>query len=225
MSSTTRILRFENLVASGDQAPIVVRLMMVANDLLVANEAQEHFANDNNRDRRHRVMGAGLYCLRLQLSHLKEGLKVIENVRDHDSLSRVVVACHPDVTAAFERLAENLRGGANYTRFEQIVGRIRHNLTFHYDESSAMVSRSLVDLSRPNRRQAAPITLGSDAYSCRFELADVVTDNIISRQIWCIPDDANLREEANIIARETHAIFLDYLAFAGGFIWKWCEGR
>lgn len=223
-ATSTKIVSFDFLRQRGDEASIVVRLMMVANDLALANQASSFFLDDEPSISKHRNWGAKIYFLRLQLSHLWEGMRIIEEIHEHPSLTAFVRRCDEETQRAFDSLLRYIPNGTKHKEFEQLVGRIRNKLTFHYDRKSRkLVLRSIDDLSRPSKRRCAPITRGSESSLWRFEVADAVTDNIICRQFWKIPDDADLRDEANRVAGYSFQIFQDFLSFSGEFIWRYCK--
>jgi len=51
----------------------------------------------------------------------------------------------------------------------------------------------------------------------RFNLADVVTDSIICRQIFGIPADADLRAEADKMAEFGGQVCVSFLEFASNY--------
>lgn len=60
---------------------LVVKLMMACNDMQLANEALSSWKENQPRNRQCRQAGAKMYFARLQMAHLHEALKIIEEIR------------------------------------------------------------------------------------------------------------------------------------------------
>jgi len=120
---------------------------------------------------------------------------------------------------SFDRLKPFLRGGSRRRWFEEKVGRIRHNVTFHYEESGTLIERAIADIA--SRGRFSPITRGDTAYRWYFQTGDEVSDNIVRRQIWKIPRDIDVEVASGNIIHEIHQdIFLPFVDFAGELFWK-----
>lgn len=207
----------------GPSAVTVVKLMMACNDMSLANQALTEWKEEQPNMRKSRQIGAGMYFVRTQLAHLHEGLKVIEAIRADPSLMAHVAACDPETQQSFQNLIPFLLGEPNRPEFEQLVGRVRHNLTFHYDQSGKLIENAISDrASRAEARQSS-VTRGSAAHLWHFKVSDDVVDSIVVRQIWKVPRNANLRVEADKIADRVHQIFLWFVDFSGEFIWRYCK--
>lgn len=221
MATSTTYTTFERLVGRGDESAIVVKLMMAFNDLAVANEglatSKERYAvKRNDKDR-----GAAMYFIRLQASHLYEAMKIIDAIAVHERLRNVVRQCSDPGRLAFARLIA-LRNDETQTRkFEQYVGRLRHNLTFHYDESGELVKRAMEHRAKKLEGNPTSITRGTEPYSWRLTVADDVVDSIVCRQIWKIPEGTHLRTEADAAADYGHEIFVSFADFASDFVTKY----
>lgn len=127
-------------------------------------------------------------------------------------------------SAVFPRaLKQYLPCGPKRARFEQLAGQIRHNLTFHYDQSRTLIERAISDRAARPEAKVSLITRGDAMHLWHFKVADDVVDSIIVRQIWKIPRDADLRAKAEAIADEVHKILLLFLDFSGESIWKYCD--
>ncbi|MHB1215354.1 MAG: hypothetical protein ACYCY9_10235 [Thiobacillus sp.] len=150
-------------------------------------------------------------------------MKVIEEVKNDLSLMALVGQCDDQTQQSFSELEQFLPKGAKRAEFERLVGRVRHNLTFHYDESGKLIEQAVSDIAaRPEARMAS-ITRGDTAYLWHFQVADAVVDGIVVRQIWGIQRDQNVRTEADKVADRVHQILLWFVDFSGEFIWKYCE--
>ena len=73
-------MKFDTLLARGQSAATVVKLMMACNDLSLANQALADWKKEQPNLRKSRQSGAQMYFVRLQIGHLYEGLKVIEEI-------------------------------------------------------------------------------------------------------------------------------------------------
>ncbi|MBI5521607.1 MAG: hypothetical protein HY910_03175 [Desulfarculus sp.] len=206
----------QRLINSGDHASLIVRLMMASNDLALANICLSHCKNNPSSPSKQTQWGAELYFVRLQCGHLNEGLKLIQEIQGIDYLKDRIDRCSQYAQASYAKLINCTKGGNEWSEFNQYVERIRHKVTFHY--ANKEVSKSLSSLASkptatiPNINAGDHITLG------RFGLADDIVDNIVCRQIWKIPESANLQEEANKRADFGSKLCLAFLGFSSEFI-------
>lgn len=207
----------------GPSAATVVKLMMACNDMSLANQSLTEWKKDQPSTKKSRQLGAGMYFVRTQLSHLHEGLKVIEEIRADPSLMAHLETCDTETRTSFQSLVPFLFGGSSRPEFERLIGRLRHNLTFHYEHSGKLIENAISDrASRAEARQSS-VTRGSTAHLWHFKVADDVVESIVVRQIWKIPKNTDLRIEVGKIADRTHQIFLWFVDFSGEFIWRYCK--
>jgi hypothetical protein len=82
-----------------------------------------------------------------------------------------------------------LKGGHKYSWFQNCVGRIRNNLTFHYEQSGDLIERAIADRAARAEARYSTITCGSTAYLWHFQVADEIVDSIAARQVWRVPRD------------------------------------
>lgn len=149
-------------------------------------------------------------------------LKVIDAIRNDQEPINLVNQCDAQTQESFKELEQFLPGGAKRKDFEKLIGLIRHNLAFHYNESGKMIKKAISDrATRPGARTTS-ITRGDTAYLWHFKIADDIIDSIVVRQIWKIPISKDLRIEANRVANQIHHISLRFVDFSGEFIWKYC---
>jgi hypothetical protein len=168
MSTSTLFVDLQRLYAQGESGSIVVRLMMAANALALANQCLKREDDDQRLVRTHAVRGAKMYFINLQCGHLHEGLKIIEEIRDKQDLRAEVESCTDFAKTAFSRLLECLGGGSKRDAFLQYVALVRHKVAFHYDPK--LTSKALERLA--NRVTISSITSGSDISLWRFVVAD-----------------------------------------------------
>ncbi len=218
----TRYVHFQTLDARGESAATVVKLMMACNDLQLANEALSEWKQEQPAPRKPRQTGAGMYFVRLQLGHLFEGLKVIDQIRKDPVLLSRVRQTDTQTQQSFANLEQFLPGGARRGEIEKLMGRVRSKLTFHYEESGKLIAKAISDRAARPEARVSSVTRGSNAYLWHFKAADDVVDSVVVRQIWGIPRSADLRTEADKIADDLHQIFRWFVDFSGEFIWKYC---
>ena len=48
-------------------------------------------------------------------------------------------------------------------------------------------------------------------------------DTVVVRELWQVPWEKPAGEGADEAAWRTHLMFIDFMDFAGEFIWKYCE--
>jgi len=221
--ASTKYISFETLKMRGPSAVKVVKLMMACNDMTLANHALAEWKKEQPMMMKSRQIGACMYFVRTQIAHLHEGLKVIESIRADPSLMAYIEKCDKKTQQSFQELLQFLPGGSNRSEFVQLIGRVRHNLTYHYDQTGKLIRNAISDRAgRPEARQSS-ITRGSNAHLWHFEVSDDIVDSIVTRQIWEIPRSSDLRVEADKVADRIHQIFLWFIDFSGEFIWLYIK--
>ena len=218
----TRYVDFQTLEARGGSAAIILKLMMACNDLQLANQALSEWKQEQPALRKPRQTGAAIYFVRLELSHLFEGLKVIDQIRKDPTLFSLVSQTDVQTQQCFANLQQFVPGGVRRGEIQKLMGRVRSNLTFHYEESGKLIAKAISDRAARPEARVSSVTRGSTAYLWHFKAADDIVDSVVVRQIWGIPLHADVRSEADKIADELHQIFLWFVDFSGEFIWKYC---
>ena len=184
MSSTTKNVRLGSIADKGKLGSVLIRLMMVMNDMSLAMDALGWWSNESERTRQHREVGARIYFVRLQLSHLYEGLKIVKEVEKDPELKNAVDASGRFTRKSFAQLVEF--EGSN--EHKNIMGRIRSNLTFHYDPPT--ISRALQALTDKYPDARGSLTLGDDPLNWFCEPGDMVGDRAAVREIFKVPETA-----------------------------------
>ena len=224
MSRTlTRYVNFQTLRGRGKNATTIVKLMMACNDLSLANQALDDWKKQQPKTKKVRQIGAQRYFVRIQLSHLYEGLKVIKEIRNDTALRALVSQCDARTQLSFSELEQFLPRGASHAEFRRLIGQVRDNLTFHYCQCETLVARAIEDRAGCQEAQTSSVTRGNTAYLWHFKAADDIVDSIVVRQIWAVPKGADSRAETDKILDRVHQIFLWFVDFSGEFIWKYCE--
>jgi hypothetical protein len=222
-TTLTRQVRFDRLQSRGADAAVVVKLMMACNDLAIANQALDDWKQSQPKERREQEIGARMYFVRLELSHLFEAMKIIDEIRRTPSLRQCVDRCDSRTQASFAEIEKFAHGGIHHPEFKKLIGQVRHNLTFHYYQCEDLVLKAIADRADRLEGRLSSITRGNTAHRWRFTVADDIVDSVVVRSIWSIPQSADLRVEADKIADRVHQILLWFVDFSGEFIWKYCE--
>ena len=212
--SLTGWFSFEK-IQSAPHSSLVVRLMMAANDMQLANWSVVPWHGAQRPMHRHMQQGAIQYFIRLQSGHLREALKLVGEVRREPQLLDRVARCSVEARHAFSKLVDCLRGGPDHQKYEALIGRMRNQIAFHYDESQ--VKKALVRLADANSPVRAKVTLGMDYFLDRFNLADTVTETIFVREIMGIPPGADVEQEFNRSRKFVNELCVGYLRFVREF--------
>lgn len=220
--TTTRVVDFERLRMRGSSAAVVIKLMMAANDLSYANQSLGDYKAAVERGDKGVRPNGGLYWVRLQIAHMSEAFHIIRQIRDDESLMMVVRSCDTRTRDSFEKLQPFLHGGPRYQEFVQLVEKVRSNVTFHY-QCDRLISKTIGTLADRPQHRLSRVTRGDDVRLWHFEAADAVLDTIVVRELWQVPWARPAGEGANEAVWKTHLMYLDFMDFAGEFIWKYCE--
>jgi hypothetical protein len=193
---------------------VLIRLMMVINDMSLAMDAQRRWTEDAGAARKHRERGAKIYFIRLQVSHIYEAMKIVMEIRDSPELRKAVERSDPFTKKGFEALLAFIGS----PEFEKVMGRLRNNLTFHYDPKT--IERALASLVAKHPDAIGSISLGDEPHNWFFEPGDMVSDRAAVREIFKVPEDADVNEETDKIVMRLHHIVQMFGGFAGSLIWQ-----
>lgn len=220
--SSTRQIDLQLLQIRGASAATVIKLMMACNDLSVANQALGEWKERRDKGDKSIRPGGGMYFVRIQIAHLFEAFTIIGQIKADPYLLAVVQSCDLRTRESFTKLGTYLPGGANHAEFHKLIGLVRNNLTFHYDESGKRTQRAVVDRAGRTEARWSSVTRGDDVRRWHFQVADDIVDSIVVRQIWQVPQGTNARVGADEAADRMHAVFVCFMDFAGEFIWEYC---
>ena len=224
VTTRTRQLLLRKLRDDMPESGIVLRLMMACNDASLTNQALENAkAVDHGYTDSKTARAAAMYFVRMQLSHLFEGLKVLDDISDSPKLAALINSCDAQTQVSFDDLKPYRSGGSDRARFEQIVGRIRHGLSFHYDQNGKSLAKSLNRKCEVDSTATSSVTRGNHAYKWRFSVADDLIEDIVVVDLWEAGDVLADKESADLVSDEINAIFLAFVDFAGEFIWRYCK--
>jgi hypothetical protein len=217
----TKYIDLNDLLENENESALIIQLMMVVNDLSAAQSSFLYWKEDKPKLWSEMQRGAILYFIRLEMSHLFEGMKIIENIERNEKIKRAIERCDEIVQTSYAYLLDFLPRKSRRGEFENLVGRVRHNLTFHYYQNGDLITRALNDRASRKEAQFSKISRSDEHFGWRFSLGDEVIDSVLVRQIWDIPRDLDVRQEADKKADEILEIVKHFLDFASGFIWQY----
>jgi len=211
--STSRSTNFRRLAGVPELSPTIVRLMMACNDLAIADHSLAIWHGEQPHHRRHRETGARMYFVRLQIAHIFEALSIIEHIRDTPKLRDAVAECDQRTRGSFEKVVSFI-GTDDY----QIMLRIRNNITFHYGDR--VVEKAIVAAAKSYPDVPLTMSIGQETIDWFFAPADRIIDRIVVRDIFSVPDEADVRVEVDNIVVRLQIIVKMFADFAGYFIWR-----
>jgi hypothetical protein len=192
--------------------------MMACNDMFLTNRSQGIYIGELRPTEKHLAQGGLMYFVRLQMGHLSEGMKILDQLATIPRFKHILSSCPSNAQASYSRLLPFTKPGPKRVWFEKNVATARHNLTFHYHESGKWIDWALTDRAGRKEAEQSSITFGDTGHLWRFHIADDVVESIMCRKIWQIPRSANLRKAADAMTDKIYAVFCDYLDFAAAFI-------
>jgi hypothetical protein len=198
--------------------------MMACNDLTLTDQALADWKKEQRRNRISKQLGACMYFIRAQIAHFYEGLDIIPLLKKDKDLSSIIASCNSHTQECLRELEQYVRGGPKRDRLEQLAGKIRHNLVFHYKHSGKLIKKVISHKANSARQQArvSVVTQGDTMHLWHFKLADDVVHDIVVHEIWQIPRGDDVSAKADAIAEdELHNLILMFLDFSGEFIWKY----
>jgi hypothetical protein len=199
---------------------LLIRLMQAANDIYLANWTGWKFEPRNKgripRLERHMRIGANQYFMRLMSGHLNEGVSLVHEFNRHPRLLSFVNRLPSNCQDAHEQVCACLRGGKDFNHFQRTVGALRNKAAFHYDPKMIRIALDYL----ANRREPVPakITMGGDFYLTRFNLADMVMDVALTRQILGIEAGKDAEEGLKPFAEFLNQKCMAFLLFVKGFM-------
>src|SRR5262249_30101423 len=156
------------IASQGALGSVLIRLMIAINDMALAHDALRLWVEEQERSRKHRERGGKIYFVRLQISHIYEALSIVKEIRDSPALMKAIERSGRRTQTAFEKLVHFI----DSDEFEKVMGRIRNNLTFHYDPKT--IGRALQKLLEKHPAALGSISLGDGPLDWYCEPGDMV---------------------------------------------------
>jgi hypothetical protein len=215
--STTRLTTIPKIAAKGELGTVLIQLMMVCNDLTLCNHSLEAWKNEEDGKLQCRKIGAGMYFIRLEIAHMFEAMEIVKRIRDSKPLMEFVEAMDTRTQQSFQKTLEFLDSD-DYGK----MCRIRNNMTFHYGES--VTKKAIKNTSPGLRDMNLAVTLSHDLSHWYFAPSDRVIDQIVVRDIFAVPQGADVRKEVDDIAVRLLGHIERFGDFAGYFIQRYATG-
>ena len=152
-----------------------------------------------------------MYFLRLMISHIYEALRIINKMNADPELANTVGQCDQKTRELFKKVVAIVGADVN-----QKMGKVRNDITFHYIYNK--IDTALAALARKFPDDPRPMSIGEHAIDWYFDPADRIIDNAVLREIFEVPEDAELSAEIGKIIERLQSIGDDLAMFAGQFI-------
>src|SRR5229473_7612655 len=152
-----------------------------------------------------------MYYVRMLIAHAFEALVVINKIRNDPALLKAVEACDRQTVASFNKVAARI-GTAEY----KMMRRVRNDVSFHYQD--AIVRRAIESQSNKNPNMPLSLSVGHTPLDWHCEPGDKLVDSAVVRQIFEVPEGADVREEVDRIVVRIYELATDLSEFAGYFI-------
>jgi hypothetical protein len=212
--STLKNVRLAGIADQGDLGSVVIRLMMVINDMTLVDDVLGLWTNEEDPSRKRRERGAKMYFVRLQISHVYEAMSIIQEISKNPALMKAVERARKSTKEAFAKLLAFIASA----EYQKVMGRVRNNLTFHY--APGTIDKALQSLVAKNPEARGTLSLGENLIDWYFEPGDMVVDRAAVREIFKVPEGADVREETDKIIMRLHDIVQTCCKFAAGIIWE-----
>jgi hypothetical protein len=162
-----------------------------------------------------RWKGGVLYFGRVQSAHLFEALSIIKEIKHDKDLMTAVERADSKTKESFAGVAKFI-GSKDYV----MMAKLRNVVAFHYE--SKLVIRRLKKIIDTSPGHSMTYSLGNATLDWYFELGDLIADEIVIREVFQIPDSANIEQAATEVLDRLRIIALAFLDFAGYFIRACC---
>lgn len=215
ISSRTFSVRSEKLLRDEKLGSVILRLMMAVNDIGITSSSLYEWQHTTDRKKKARWRGGVLYFGRVQSAHLFEALSIVKEIKEDNDLMAGVERADSKTQESFATVAKFI-GSKDYG----MMAKLRNVVGFHYEpELSVRRLKKIVDKSP---RHSMTYSLGSATLDWYFELGDLIADEIVIRDVFQIPDSADLEQAATEVLNRLRVIALAFMDFAGYFIRACC---
>lgn len=215
VSSRTFTLRSATLLRDEKLASVILRLMISMNDIGITNTSMAEWEKTQDPKKKARWRGGVLYLGRVQSAHLFEALGIISEIKKDSDLLATVGASDAATQTSFAVIAKFLQ-----TPDYNMLAKMRNVIAFHYNR--ALTVRRLKKLVQQSPGHLTTYSLGGETLDWYFELGDLIADEIVVREVFQIPDSADLKKAAIAVLDRLHVIGTAFTDFAGYFIRACC---
>jgi hypothetical protein len=211
VGSSTRLTTFSRLANKGDLGVVLGRLMIALNDCGLADEGLKRWSAENSEKLQDRKIGARMYHVRMLIAHAFEALLVINKIKSDPALLKAVEACDRQTVASFKKVAARI-GTVEY----KMMKSVRNNVSFHYQD--AIVRQAIKSQNNKNPSMPLSLSVGHTPLDWYCEPGDKLVDSAVVRQIFEVPEGADVRTEVDRIVVRIYELATDLSEFAGYFI-------
>jgi len=216
MASTQWVAKTAALLEDEKLASVLVRLMMVMNDISITNSQMHEWEKTEDMKRKPRARGAILYFGRVQSAHLFEALDIIEEIKREPDLKARVARCDRRIVGFFDTVARFL-GSKDHV----LMAKMRNVVAFHYDSKLAMRRLKTLVEKHPDHRFG--YSMGNETLDWYYDLGDLIADGILIRDVFEIKEDQDIAAGALEVLKRLHVIGEAFTNFAGYFIRECCK--
>ena len=211
--SRIKYFKSSDLALPRDLLSVLIRLMLAENDISLAADANDFWAETSEQRRVHLKERARRYFIRLIMSHVHEALKIIEEINKNPNLKAAVDQCDARTGENFRKLVAILN-----SRERGQLNRFRNNATFHYDKETSADHLQAVIAADPTATWS--YSVGSTPLDWSFELGDAVMDRMVVRFVLGAdePRSAARTQKVDEIAMRVYETSTTFTNFAQSFI-------
>jgi hypothetical protein len=214
MRSRNWTVSTRKIAAQGQLRSLLLRLMLVNNDLAILTDALDEWLDTEDRRKVPRKKAASLYFVRVLLGHVFEALEIIREIDGSPDFLAAVDACGNPATQAFHEVNAYRKSEENTTR----LAKMRNCAAFHYN--SKLPLRALTEIERVAPDHCWSYSMGERALDCRFELGEEVMAWIVIREVYGASEPRGPQRSAKVekIASGEQRIARLFTAFAAHFV-------
>jgi hypothetical protein len=216
LSSRTWSVRSAKLLQDEKLGSVLLRLMMAMNDIGVTNSSMVEWEKTQDPKKKARWRGGVLYFGRVQSAHLFEALTIIDEIKRDKDLMAAVDRADRATKKSFETVAKFLDGN-DY----KMMAKMRNVVAFHYEPKLTL--RRLQKLVEKWPNHSMMYSLGSETLDWYFELGDLIADEIMVREVFRIPEDADIKHAVIEILDRLGTMAIAFIDFAGYFVRAFCS--
>ena len=210
MSSTTRMVKTEN-VSDSKFSSIIVRLMMAINDTSLVNVLLEDWCTNDEKAHRWRRASGRLFIAKLQMAYVFEALAIVQDVRKSDGLKAEIEKLGAAARAAYEELCKFI-DSADY----KMLAEFRNSAAFHYDGKRA--TQAAVEIAKQDALDVRGVSSGTETIDWYCELGDKAYERIVTRYIFKVPGDKDVAKESDAIANRFFDMSEHVVVFGGALV-------
>jgi hypothetical protein len=205
----------------GAEGALVVRLMMALNDLTMGNNAQGKLCPTDGSEPTYMERVAAMYLVRIQMAHLNEAFKIVEEIKANSGLLAFIAGCPSVVAEKFNQLLCFAKGGSKRHEFCKYIETVRNKAAFHYDRGE--VECALDEYATRKGHVGQLATFSSKISSARFQVADGLMEELIYHRLWNARPGPQSRSEVDEILKVTFGIFQTFVRFGGELLLEYLQ--